>query len=153
MIDLVHPSVQSSPNPNGKSIGSTIFAQLTEECLRADWRHLANTNEPEHPSAHPSPQPKRQIDRISRFFTAHGKIRYTLQRALLFPKITPSHGGPHLTRFLGHPSPKLKRHRNRFSRFRTDDRRVSLCFTMVRPFPPSKLPSPLGDLDPIYLFI
>jgi len=41
------------------------------------WRHLANTIEFVLPSAYPSPQPKRQIDRFSRFCTAHGrKCRY-----------------------------------------------------------------------------
>jgi len=40
--------------------------------VRAHWRHLANTIELMHPSAHLSPQPKRQIDRFSsRFCTAH----------------------------------------------------------------------------------
>jgi len=35
------------------------------------WRHLANTIELVLPSANPSPQPKRQIDRFSRFCRAH----------------------------------------------------------------------------------
>jgi len=48
-----------------------------------------------------------------------------------------------------HPSPQTKRHHFRFSRFCTDDRRVSLYFTTGRTFPPSKLPLPMGDLDPI----
>jgi len=38
----------------------------------AHWRQLANTIEPVLPSAHPSPQTKRQIDRFSHFCTAHG---------------------------------------------------------------------------------
>ena len=46
-------------NPNDKSIGSAVFAQLTAECLRAHWRNLANTIEFVLPSAHPNPQPKR----------------------------------------------------------------------------------------------
>ena len=46
-----------------------------------------------------------------------------------------------------HPSPQPKQHLDRFSRIRTGDRRVSLYFTMGRPFPPSKLPLPIGDLD------
>jgi len=40
---------------------------------RTYWRHLANTIELLLPSAHPSPQPKRQIDRFSRFCAAHGR--------------------------------------------------------------------------------
>jgi len=34
---------------------------------------MANTIELMHPSAHWSPQPKRQIDRLSRSYTAHGR--------------------------------------------------------------------------------
>jgi len=37
------------------------------------WRNLANTIELVLPSAHPSPQPKRQIDRFCRFCTAHDR--------------------------------------------------------------------------------
>jgi len=39
----------------------------------AHWRHLANTIELVHPSAHSSPQSKRQMDRFSRFCTAYGR--------------------------------------------------------------------------------
>jgi len=51
------------------------------------------------PSAHPSPQSKRQIDQFSRSRTAHGRKSLYLQCALLSPKIAHSHGGsaPHLT--------------------------------------------------------
>ena len=52
-----------------------------------------------------------------------------------------------------HPSPQPKQHLDRFSRFCTDDRRVSLYFTMGRPFAPSKLPLPMGDLNPIYMVL
>ena len=43
------------------------------------------------------------------------------------------------------PSPQPKRHLGRFSRFCTDDHRVSLFFTMGRPFAPSKFPSHGGS--------
>jgi len=46
-----------------------------------------------------------------------------------------------------HPSPQPKRHLDRFSRFRTGDRRLSLHFTMERPFPPENCPFSWGDLD------
>ena len=46
-----------------------------------------------------------------------------------------------------HPSPQPKRHPYRFSRLCTDDRRVSLYFTMGRPFSPKICPFPWGDLD------
>ena len=40
--------------------------------MRARWRHVAGTTELMLPSAHPSPEPKRQIDRFRRFCT--GKV-------------------------------------------------------------------------------
>jgi len=46
---------------------------------------------------------------------------------------------------LAHPSPQPKRHHNRFSRFCTDDRRVSLYFTMGCSFPPQNCPFPWGS--------
>jgi len=50
--------------------------------IREHWRHLPNTIELVHPSAHSSPQPIRQMDRA-----------YSLQWALLSTRIVPSHGG------------------------------------------------------------
>jgi len=47
-----------------------------------------------------------------------------------------------------HPSPQPKRHPYRFSRLCTDDRRVSLYFTMGRPFCPKNLPLPMGGSGP-----
>jgi len=48
---------------------------VTATCpsTRAHCRHLANTIELVHPSAHSSPQSKRQMDRFSRFCTAYGR--------------------------------------------------------------------------------
>ena len=45
----------------------------------------------------------------------------------------------------GHPSPNPKRHIRRFSCFCTE--RTCIYFTMSRP-PSSKLPLPMGDMDP-----
>jgi len=42
--------------------------------VRAHWRHLANTIELLLPSAHPSLQLKRQIDRFSHSYAAHGRV-------------------------------------------------------------------------------
>jgi len=42
VIELVLPPTH---NPNGKSISSAVFAQLTAECLRVLRRHLANVIE------------------------------------------------------------------------------------------------------------
>ena len=47
-----------------------------------------------------------------------------------------------------HPSPQPKRHPYRFGRLCTDDRRMSLYFTMGRLFSPKNLPLPMGNLDP-----
>ena len=92
-IELVFPSAHASHNPNGKSIDSAVFAQLTAE----------------------SP--------------------YTLQWAPLSPKLPLSMGiWAHLIIPWSSLSPQPKRH-HRFSRFCTGDRRVSLYFTMGRPFP------------------
>jgi len=76
-------------NPNDISIGSAVFAQLTAECRRAHWRHLVNTIELVLPSAHSSPQPKRQIDRFSRFCTAHSRKSVYFTIGALFPKNCP----------------------------------------------------------------
>jgi len=40
---------------------------------RAHWRHLTNTIELVHPSAHSTPQSKRRMYRFSRFCTAYGR--------------------------------------------------------------------------------
>jgi len=76
-------------NPNGNSISSAVFAQLTAQCRRVHWRHLANTIELVLSSVHPTPQPKWQRDRFSHFCTAHGKY-FTM--GPLFPKLPLSVG-------------------------------------------------------------
>jgi len=48
---------------------------------------------------------------------------------------------------MAHPSPQPKRHLDRFSCFCTDDRRVSLYFTMGRTFP-LKIALPMGGSGP-----
>jgi len=47
-----------------------------------------------------------------------------------------------------HPNLLPKRHLDQFSRFCTDDRRVSLYFTMGRPFNPQNCPFPWGIWTP-----
>jgi len=96
------------------------------------------------PSVHPSPQPKRQIDRFSRFCTDHGKksaYAYFTMGAP-FPKNCPFPWGSGHD-FFGQSKPTTQTAYHRFSRFCTDDRMVSLCFTMGRPS--SKLPLPIGE--------
>jgi len=46
------------------------------------------------------------------------------------------------------PTPQPKRDPYRFSRLCTGDRRVSLYFTMGRPFSPKNLPLPMGIWTP-----
>jgi len=50
------------------------------------WRNLANTIELVLPSAHPSPQPKRQVDQLSRFCTAHGRKSLYFTTGASFPQ-------------------------------------------------------------------
>jgi len=73
----------------------------------AHWCHLTNITELVLPLAHPSPQPKWQIDQFSHFCAAH--VRKSLYFAMGDPflKIAPSHGDleSHLTHdSLAHPS-------------------------------------------------
>ena len=55
-----------------------------------------------------------------------------------------TYGPPSNTIPTAHPSPQPKRHPYRFSRLCTDDRRVSLYFTMGCPFSPKNLPLPMA---------
>jgi len=79
--------------------------------MSAYWRHLANTTELMLSSSHRSLQPKRQIDRFSRFCTAHGRKSLYFTMGDPFPKFAPSHGvsGPHLTHdSFGHYGPTIQ---------------------------------------------
>jgi len=51
-----------------------LVAQLTSECRRVHWHHLANTTELVLPSARRSPQPKQQIRRFSRLRSSGQKV-------------------------------------------------------------------------------
>jgi len=55
----------------------------------AHWRHLTNTTKLLLPSVHPSPQPKRQIDRFRRFCTDHGRKSLYFTIGDPFPQIAP----------------------------------------------------------------
>ena len=65
---------------------------MTATCLpmRAHWRHLANSIEAVHPSAHSSPQFKRQIDRLSRFAQLTAESAYNSQWAPRSIRIVPT---------------------------------------------------------------
>jgi len=51
----------------------------------AHWRHLANTIELVLPSAHSSPQTKRQTDRFCHFGTAHDRVSSGMPGHVLSP--------------------------------------------------------------------
>jgi len=99
-----------------------------------------------HPSAQSSPQSKRQMDRFSRFCTAYGR------KCLYFTMGAPIHQNcpfpwgiwtSHVTRdAFGPCEPTTQTAPRRFSRLCTDDRGVSLLFTMVCLFPPENCPFP-----------
>jgi len=103
----------------------------------ANWRHMANTIELVLPSVHPSPQPKWQVDQLSRFCTAHGRKSLYITMSAPFPKNCSLLWGIwiHLIYYsLVYPKPHPKQHLDRFSHFCIDDRIVFLYFTMGRPF-------------------
>jgi len=88
------------------------------------------------PSAQPSPQAKRQIDRFSRFHTAHGR-KPILLMGDHFSKIAFSMGDLDLIVITwASLNTQSKRQHDGFKRFRTGNRRVSLYFTVHGlPFP------------------
>jgi len=82
MIELVLPSTTRVHNPNGKSIGSAISAQLTAESpfiklplLLGDLDAIQFMT----PWAILSPQPKRHLDRLTVFCTDDLSVPMRLQ--------------------------------------------------------------------------
>jgi len=117
---------------------------------RIHWRHLVNTIELVLPSAHTSPQLKRQIDRFRRFCTARGR------KSLYFTMGTPFPQNCTFPRISGPPS---------YSWFLQPDRAHSatashsvqlFSHSWSQSLPilyngrlfPQKLPFPTGHLDP-----
>jgi len=140
-------------NPNGKSIDSAISAQLTVEVpILYNGRPFPKNFSFSLGIWTPSNSwfLESTIQTASQSFQPFSQRRAaecpcTLQWAAPFP-ITPSNGGsgPHLA----HDSLGPSEHCDRFTRFCTDDRKVSLYFTMGRLFPHSKLPLPMGIWAP-----
>jgi len=123
----------------------------TSPPMRVHWSYLANTIEFVLLSAHPSPQSKRQIDRFSRFCTARRIKCLYFTMSAPSPTIAPFRGGSgpiSNTWFLG-PIGAHKPNRMLIGSavFAKLTRRMSLHFTMGRPFSPSKLPLPMGDMN------
>jgi len=104
------------------------------------------------PWAYSSPQPKQQIDRFSRFCTAHSTKCLYVTLGDPFPQNCPFSWGDGDPIFLmipwGRLSPQSKLHHDRFGYFRTGDRRVSLYFTMGRTFFHKNLPLSMVGSEP-----
>jgi len=118
----------------------------------AHWRHLANMIELMLFSVHQASFSPPESTTETEYQSVQPFLHSSRQKVpILSPKIAHSHWGiwnPHLTLDSFGPSPQPKRRLSRFSHFCTDNRRMSLYFTMGCPFPLSKLPIPMGDLDP-----
>ena len=146
-------------NPNGISIGSTVFAQLSADCsrgwpglsflLRIASSHGAIWTPPNTCFIGPTRVPadfKGHLDWFSRFCTAHGR-RASLYFTVGCPslKIAPIHGvsgPPSNTSWFLWPTEVLSHNgMDPFSRFCTAHCRVSLYFTMGHPFPLKIAPS------------
>jgi len=132
-IELVLPWPTKVHNPNDKSIGSAVFAQLTVESpYNLQRAPVSPKIAPFHgrgdlgpiqfmiPWVSTSPQPIRHHHRFSRFCTDDRRVSLYFTREPLPLKIAPSHGDvdPHLIMVpWAHPSPQPKLHLDRFSRF------------------------------------
>jgi len=120
--------------PNGISIGSAVFAQLTADShYTLQWApfspKMSFSMRYLHPHpihdymAHSRPKPKWHLDRFSCFCTAHCRVSQCFTMGRSFPlKIAPSHvgsGPPSKTWFLPSAQVSLqsKRHFDWFSRF------------------------------------
>jgi len=117
------------------------ICQVAPVCppMWAHWRHLTNMIEHVLSSAHPSPQRKLQIDRFSRFCTGDRRVPLYFTMGAHFPQNCPfpwEYLDPiqHIIPW-AHPSPQPKRYLDQFCHFCIDERKVSLYFTMGRPFP------------------
>jgi len=105
--------------------------------MRAYWRHLANTIKLVLPSANPTPQPKRKIDRFSHFCAGHG-CRWADWRHLVntIELVHPS----------AYSSPQRKRQIDRCSRFAqlTAENAYTLQWLPLS----TRITLPMWDLDP-----
>ena len=155
---------------NGINVwASTFTVNYVHICppMISHWRYLANTIELVLSSAHPSPQPKRQIDRFNRFCTAYGrKFLYVTMGDIsckwvssfltahqqISAKIAPSNrvSGPSSnTWFPGPIRAHILNDISIGSAVLHRWRRVFRCFTMRRLFPAQNCLLQWGDLDPI----
>jgi len=151
MTELLLSSVHPSTQPKRQIDRFSRFCmhssrQSVVGYIGATWRirlKLATTIELVLPSAHPSPQPKRQIDRYSRFCTVHGRLSIYLNNGRPFPQNFPNLNHDSL----GESHRTVQTAQRSAQPFLHSDRRVSLYFTMDRPFP-QKLSLPMRDREP-----
>ena len=105
--------------------------------MRAYWRHLANTIKLVLPSANPTSQPKRKIDRFSHFCAGHG-CRWADWHHLVntIELVHPS----------AYSSPQRKRQIDRCSRFAqlTAENAYTLQWLPLS----TRITLPMWDLDP-----
>ena len=104
------------------------------------------------PWAHPSPQPKWCLYRFSRFCTAHGRVSSSMHGHDLSPKNCPFAWGnlePHLTHGSFGPIECSTEMASRLVQpfLHSSPQRVPILYN-VPPLLSSKLPLPVGDLDP-----
>jgi len=113
--------------------------------------HLANMTGLVLLLAHPSPQPKQQIDPFSHFCTANGRKSLCFTMGDPFPQNCPFSWGiwtPSNIILWSILSPQSEWHHDQCSRFHTGDRRVSYTLQWDAPFPPQNLPFPWGIWTP-----
>ena len=117
----------------------------------AHWRPLANRIELVLPSAHPSPQPKWQIDQFSRFCTAHGSESLCFTMGNRFPQSCPFSSVPpsnswFLGRVAAHNPNGIMIGSAVFAQVTAE---CPCTLQWVAPSLPLKIAPSDGDLDPI----
>jgi len=94
----------------------TSYTQSTKMVAMATPLSICGLPSNMIPWAHRSPQPKRHLDRFSRFCTAHRRVSLYFAIGLLFPlKIVPSHGGSGTPSNTWFPGPTRVRNPNGIS--------------------------------------
>jgi len=151
VVKVIWHQTASPPQTDG-SIAFARWRQCALPCrhIGATWQIRLNLCFL-RPTAHPSAQPKRQIDRLSCF--AHLTVEspytlHTLQWATLSPKIVHSHGGFGRPSNTGPSEPISQTASRSVQPFLHRWPQSVLILYNGTPLFPSKLPLLIGDLDP-----